>query len=94
MSAEEDPFLHTGIVQAEIMQRVKELVQMLPPQTREIIDGLYLKGIPTKELALKLGIEVSTLHTLKYRGLRRLRELTKGKNLPLLFFLCMILSDK
>jgi RNA polymerase sigma-70 factor (ECF subfamily) len=94
MAAEEDPFLHSGIVQAELMQKVKEWVQMLPPQTREIIDGLYLKGIPAKELAQKLGIEVSTLHTLKYRGLRRLRELGQGNNLPLLFFLCMILINK
>jgi len=94
MSTEEDPFLHSGIVQAELMQKVKEWVQMLPPQTREIIDGLYLKGIPAKDLAQKLGIEVSTLHTLKYLGLRRLRELGKGNNLPLLFFLCMILINK
>jgi RNA polymerase sigma factor (sigma-70 family) len=93
MSAEEDPFLHSGIVQAEMMQKIKEWVQMLPPQTREVIDGLYLKGIPAKELAMLLGKEVSTLHTLKYRGLRRLRELGKGHNLPLLFFLCMILNS-
>jgi len=39
MSAEEDPFLHSGIVQAEMMQKIKEWVQMLPPQTRGLPAG-------------------------------------------------------
>lgn len=50
MAAEEDPFLHSGIVQAELMQKIKEWVQMLPPRRAKSSTVSICKGSRPKNL--------------------------------------------
>lgn len=79
----EDAAVHRDMVEAEFMRNVRDLIGMLPRRYREAVEGYYLKSIPAKELAVIMGIQVSSVHRLKDLGIEKLIRLLKERDLLL-----------
>jgi RNA polymerase sigma-70 factor (ECF subfamily) len=71
-------------VEAELLGMVKRWVDTLPPGQQEVIKLIFFEGLSAKEVAGKLGISTSTVSTQKIEGLKKMQELARKHNLPLL----------
>ena len=69
--AEEQTF-HT-LVEEETNQLLVHAINQLPPQTAHVM-RLALSGYSNKEIALLVNVSINTVKTLKYSGVRKLRE--------------------
>jgi len=86
-----DEFQELAEVKAEVYHRYLEmLLAQLPERTRQAVMG-HLNKIPAKKMARIMGIHVSTYHTLKDRGIKRIKELAKESRLPMWFILLLTL---
>lgn len=56
-----------------IIGQIKARIAALPPQTRQIVEQVFLNNLSYKEVAAKYSISVNTVKTLLVRGLKRLR---------------------
>lgn len=70
---EEEERIFHALVEEESNQILLHAVSLLPPQTAHII-RLVLSGYTNKEIAVLVGISINTVKTLKYGGIRKLRE--------------------
>lgn len=69
--AEEQTF--HALVEEETNQLLVHAVNRLPAQTAHVI-RLALSGYSNKEIALLVGVSINTVKTLKYGGIRKLKE--------------------
>ena len=58
----------------ELIQEVETEIAGMPEQTREIIQGVFLREMKYQEVADQLGISINTVKTLLKNGMRHLRE--------------------
>jgi len=58
---------------------VWELLAGLPSRQQEVLRLYYLHDLPLKDIAARLKISVSAVHTHKQRGLAALRHLSRSK---------------
>lgn len=58
----------------ELIARVVNEIALLPPRSREILNGIFVDGMKYQEVADRYGISVSTVKTLLATSLRKLRE--------------------
>lgn len=56
----------------------------MPPQSRNVVKCIYLKGMRYKETAEELNISVATVKTLLVNSLKRMRENTSEIDLEVL----------
>lgn len=70
--AEEPEVLHI-LIEEETNQMLLKAIDTLPPQTAHIM-RLVLSGYDNKEIAVLVDISINTVKTIKYGGIRRLRE--------------------
>ncbi|MDR2131150.1 MAG: sigma-70 family RNA polymerase sigma factor [Odoribacteraceae bacterium] len=73
------------IIEHEVFLLLHKAVNGLPTQMRRIIE-YSLQGMRNSEIAREIGIAEGTLHTLKKRAYRKLREAMKDHFYVLLFF--------
>jgi RNA polymerase sigma factor (sigma-70 family) len=71
LSREVDPAL--AAQDAELLERLVELVELLPPSQREALD-LWAEGFRYAEIASILGRQEGHVRVLVHRGLKTLRE--------------------
>lgn len=77
------------IDEPEIHRVIKEM-ELLPEQTRRVVEGVVIKELKYKEVAQELNISVNTVKTLLHRGIKKLQEgLTSGRKQ-----ICFILFHK
>ena len=69
--AEEQVF--HSLVEEETNQLLIHAINLLPAQTAHVM-RLALSGYSNKEIALLVNVSVNTVKTLKYGGVRKLRE--------------------
>lgn len=58
----------------ELIQEVETEIAGMPEQTREIIQGVFFRGMKYQEVADQLGVSINTVKTLLKNGMRHLRE--------------------
>ena len=58
----------------KLIARVMNEIALLPPRSREILNGIFVDGMKYQEVADCYGISVSTVKTLLATSLRKLRE--------------------
>lgn len=63
---------HT-LIEEETNQILLHAINQLPEQTAHVI-RLVLSGYSNKEIALLINVSINTVKTLKYGGIRKLRE--------------------
>lgn len=73
------------------IQRVMKEMELLPEQTRRVVEGIVIKELKYKEVAQELNISVNTVKTLLQRGIRRMQESVSSVKKTVLFF---FLSNK
>jgi len=81
---------HTSVDQAivnELEQKIKETIDLLPPERRKIFMMSRYEGLKYREIAEELGISVKTVENQMYQALGFLRENLKDY-LPLI--LCLV----
>lgn len=49
-------------------------IDLLPPRSREILNGVFVEGMKYQEVADRYNISVSTVKTLLGTSIRKLRE--------------------
>lgn len=69
----EDSEVFRILIEEESNQMLLNAIDTLPPQTAHII-RLVLTGYENKEIAVLVGISINTVKTIKYGGIRKLRE--------------------
>ena len=69
------------------IQRVMKEMELLPEQTRRVVEGIVIKELKYKEVAQELNISVNTVKTLLQRGLRRMQESVSSVKKTVLFVL-------
>jgi len=92
-SHEDDPFYNKAVLESEWLNRIKKEVEKLPPKTRAAVEAYLADEQTAKEIAVELGIALSTYHTSKDKGLREIISQLKQKNTRIWFILCILLHD-
>ena len=72
----------------ELIKRVMDEIQKLPPRSREILECVHLKNMKYAEVAEEMGVSVSTVKTLLVRCVKSLRQSVEGS--ILLFYICVV----
>lgn len=80
---EEDPSALKEITLQETLQNLRQAIQQLPPQSREIINQ-SLNGKNNTEIAEHLSISVNTVKTLKKNAYSTLRRVLDPSSLAIL----------
>jgi RNA polymerase sigma-70 factor (ECF subfamily) len=62
-------------VQAQLSERVREALESLQPQQRQVLEIAYFQGLSQSEIAERLGAPLGTVKSWTRQGLTRLREL-------------------
>lgn len=73
-------------VMEELFHRVTKEFTHLTPIQAQVMELLYLEGLPVAEVALQLGTTVNNIRNHKARALERLRAIIKNAILLLLLF--------
>ena len=68
------------IEQKEIKQRIYEVLNVLKPPTKEILEACYIQGKKYKEVAEEMKINIATVKKHMVKALKILRDLKNFKN--------------
>ena len=69
----QEPEVLRKLIEEETTQMLLTAIDTLPPSTAHLM-RLVLSGYENKEIALLLDISINTVKTIKYGGIRKLRE--------------------
>ena len=69
--------LENEIYNKQLRTELDTLIQQLPQNQGEIIDGVYFKGIPAKAFVEKQGISYSRVQSLRHQALTTMRRKTR-----------------
>jgi RNA polymerase sigma-70 factor (family 1) len=72
-----EEFMNSRIIKAELMQKLLNDIEQLPPMRREIFKMIYIDGLSTVETAAALRISVDTVRVQKARAIHALRGFFK-----------------
>lgn len=70
----DDKSIVNAIIQAEVISKIHNALESLPPGCRQISRMSYLDDKNNHEIALELGISVNTVKTQKQRAMQLLRQ--------------------
>lgn len=73
---EEAPDPMDSMVEHEVVRILYETIDRLPPRTAEVM-RLSLQGLKQEEIGAMLGMAVASVKTLKYAGIKKLKDILK-----------------
>jgi RNA polymerase sigma-70 factor (ECF subfamily) len=62
----------------DLFQLLRQALNLLPEQAREAVEMYYLRELPQREAAVRLGLSISALETRLHRARRQLRQILNG----------------
>lgn len=68
-----EEFMNPQIIKSELLQKLFNDIEQLPPMRREIFKMIYVEGLSTLETAAALRISVDTVRVQKARAIHALR---------------------
>jgi RNA polymerase sigma-70 factor (sigma-E family) len=71
-----------GVEIIDLRDQLARLVDQLPPKQRAVIVLRYWEQLPAQETAELLGCSVGTIKATAFRGMQRLRELSRTASKP------------
>lgn len=83
----EDPMFLESLIKAEVMEKIRSVVENLPQGCAQVFRMGYLEGLSNTEIAQDLGISINTVKTQKRRALLALRTHLRPEALSLILFL-------
>jgi len=81
LSKEDDKEFELQIIYAELIDLVKQEIEILPPLAKKIIKMSYQNGLKTEEIAEKLKMPAQNVRNNKSRAIEILRIALKKKNI-------------
>lgn len=75
------------IIRTEVLKAIYDEIQKLPPQRQSVVKMLFIDGLDTKEVALKLGLSVASVRSTKAKAIEQLRNNALLKKLIASFIL-------
>jgi RNA polymerase sigma-70 factor (family 1) len=85
---DEETILHR-IIETEVYRELTRAIGTLPDQCRKVMQ-MSFDGIKPKDIALELGITVSTVNSQKMRGIRLLKGRLSGEDMAFLIMMFTI----
>jgi RNA polymerase sigma-19 factor, ECF subfamily len=76
----EELFNDEKMIKAELLQKIRQDIEQLPPVRRKIFKMIYLEGLNTFEIARVLQISMDTVRVQKARALHTLRAIIKQRS--------------
>jgi RNA polymerase sigma-70 factor (family 1) len=73
LAEEHEDYIQSKMIKAELLQRILEEVENLPPVRRKIFKMIFVEGLTNQEIAAKLNISVDTVRVQKARSLDLIR---------------------
>ena len=77
LSDKSEEFFNGQVLKAELLQKIWEDVEQLPPVRKKIFKMIYREGLSSFEVARQLQISVDTVRVQKARALHTLRALRR-----------------
>jgi RNA polymerase sigma-70 factor (family 1) len=74
-----EEFMNSRVIKAELLQKLFDDIEQLPPMRREIFKMIYIEGLSSLETAAALRISVDTVRVQKARAIHALRNFFKEK---------------
>ncbi|MCD8185033.1 MAG: RNA polymerase sigma-70 factor [Rikenellaceae bacterium] len=74
----------------ELLSRIREIVQQMPPKRREIFEMRFFQNLRQTEIAEALSLSTNTVKVQLHRAIQKIRETlssSRSTGLPLLLFL-------
>ncbi len=62
----------------DLLRLLQQALKLLPEQAREAVELYYLRELPQREAAVRLGLSISALETRLHRARRQLRQILNG----------------
>ena len=62
----------------DLFQLLRQALKLLPEQAREAVEMYYLRELPQREAAVRLGLSISALETRLHRARQQLRQILNG----------------
>lgn len=84
LSRQADGASEREMIEPMILREIQLLVKTLPPRCQEVFRLLFFQKKKAREVAVQLGISLSTVHAHKSSAIRKLREALSRKDLALL----------
>lgn len=78
------------IIRTEVLNEIYQAIGDLPEECSRVFKLLYRENKKPKEIAMQLGISVSTVNSQKQRGLMLLKRKLSGKSFELLLSMLFI----
>lgn len=91
LSQDSDVTLSQDEIQAEVLKRIHNEIENLPPKCRQIFKMAYLKGLKNEEIAGQLQLSYQTVKNQKVRAIKLLRIALNYMEVLLLFVLYFII---
>jgi len=85
-AATEEP-VENDIIKAEHYNALKEAMDALPPQYRQVLEEYFFKGKKIAEIARILHLNAEKVSLIKIRALKRLQVILADKNLIIILLL-------
>lgn len=91
----EEGILHQ-IIEAEFLRVIKDEIETLPDNCRDIFKMLYFEGKKTQEIAIELGLPIKTIRNRRAKAVELLKTsfLKKGITDAMWLFLLMLLNNR
>jgi RNA polymerase sigma-70 factor (ECF subfamily) len=77
-------------IDEELLAEIRSRVELLPPQTRRVLEMVMVDGMKYGEAARELGISVNSVKTLLQRATRLLRRHFAGREEAMMLHLLMM----
>jgi RNA polymerase sigma-70 factor (ECF subfamily) len=87
---DEEIFIRNAEIESDIITKIREEVEKLPEQHRQVLKLSYYDGYANQEIANMMGISEKTVRNLKSLALRSLKEIFLDKNVQVGFIALML----
>ena len=78
MNLEATEDIQNELIEIEMLQKVYEAVESLPPKCREVFKMLYVEGLSYKDVSARLDLSVQTVRNHKSYAVNLLRHRLAG----------------
>ena len=83
--ADEEVFIRNAEIESDIITKIREEVEKLPEQHRQVLKLSYYDGYGNQEIANMLGLSEKTVRNLKSLALKSLKTIFIDKNMQVSF---------
>jgi RNA polymerase sigma-70 factor (ECF subfamily) len=81
-------------LEGEVIEEIYKLLEQLPPESKKVLEMIYLEGLKYKEVAERLKISLETVKSQRKYAIDKLRKILSGKQLMVAWMICTTIIYK